>query len=183
MLDESKMGQTITARLDATINPTHRARLATLLTHVTGEAERDVGKVMSSMAPDPAYRIWGAPESMSPVGRDAVEAFYERRLLDGERFLMQVDIEHLLVDDEAILTDSLITSAVPGYYLAAAESYPFGGLDAEPELWYLMRYRMATIWPFTEGLIRGEEGYIYPLNIRPLTDTETAEVLASGVVA
>ncbi len=176
MIDEDKMARTIAERLERTTNPTHRRNLEVLLQHVTGEAERDVDKVMASMAPDPVYRVWGAPESMSPKGWDGVRSFYERRLLEGERFFMEVDIEHLIVDDDAILTDSLLTSAVPGWYLAEPASYPFGGLDVDPDGWYLMRYRMATIWPFVDGLIRGEEGYIFNVDVRPLTRDERAQL-------
>jgi hypothetical protein len=176
MIDEGKMARTIRARLERTTDPRHRRNLEVLLQHVDGEAERDVEKVMASMAPDPVYRVWGAPESMSPVGWDGVREFYERRLLEGERFWMEVDIEHLVVDDDTILTDSLLTSAVPGWYLADPASYPFGGLDVDPEGWYRMRYRMATIWPFVDGLIRGEEGYIFNVDVRPLTAAELAQV-------
>jgi hypothetical protein len=177
MIDEGKMTRAIQARLDQTTNPRHRVNLETLLVHVRGEEDRDVQAVMDSLVSDPVYRIWGAPPSMSPVGLADVRAFYERRLLEGERYLMEVDIEYLVVDDDTILTDSLITSAVPGFYLAEPSSYPFGGLDVEDEHWYLMRYRMATIWPFEEGRIRGEEGYIFPLDVRPLTEAETAQVV------
>jgi SnoaL-like domain len=176
VIDEDKMAHTIAERLERTTNPRHRHNLEALLQHVTGEAERDVDKVMASMAPDPVYRIWGAPESMSPRGFEGVREFYERRLLEGERFWMEVDIEYLVVDDDTILTDSVLTSAVPGWYLADPASYPFGGLDVDPDGWYLMRYRMATIWPFVDGLIRGEEGYIFNLDVRPLTAEELAQV-------
>ena len=176
MIDEGKMARTIQERLDRTTDPRHRHNLEVLLEHVNGEAERDVEKVMGSMAPDPVYRVWGAPESMSPRGFGGVREFYERRLLEGERFWMEVDIEHLIVDDHAILTDSVLTSAVPGWYLADPASYPFGGLEVDHDGWYLMRYRMATIWPFVDGSIRGEEGYIFCLDVRPLTDDELAQV-------
>jgi hypothetical protein len=182
VIDEGKMARVISERLARTENPVHRRNLEVLLQHVEGEAERDVEKVMASMAPDPVYRVWGAPPSMSPVGYATVQEFYERRLLEGERFWMEVDIEHLIVDDHAILTDSVLTSAVPGWYLADPASYPFGGLpDVEPDGWYRMRYRMATIWPFVDGLIRGEEGYIFNLDVRPLTPEELASVPSAVV--
>jgi hypothetical protein len=68
---------------------------------------------------------------------------------------------------------------VPGWYLADPTSYPFGGLDVDKDAWYLMRYRMGTIWPFVDGLIQGEEGYIFNLDVRPLTEDELAQVPAA----
>ena len=67
------------------------------------------------------WPLWGGTcvtwsAEIVAVGWDGVREFYERRLLEGERFWMEVDIEHLVVDDDTILTDSLLTSAVPGWF-------------------------------------------------------------------
>ena len=35
---------------------------------------------------------------------------------------------------------------------------------------------MATIWQFVDGRIRGEEGYIFNVDVRPLTAAERAEL-------
>ena len=86
IIDRSKTFRLLEQRIARTTNPRHLLMLNRLLQHTIGEAELDVNLVMSTLAADPRYIAWGAPADMSPVGREAVQSFYEETIAKGGQF-------------------------------------------------------------------------------------------------
>src|SRR5262249_38907221 len=80
IIDRSKTSMLIEQRIAKTTNPRHLLMLNRLLQHTIGEANLDVDLVMSTLCANPRYVAWGAPEDMSPVGREAVRDFYEETI-------------------------------------------------------------------------------------------------------
>ena len=155
LIDRSKTTQLIEQRIAKTTNPRHLLMLNRLLQHATGEVTLDVDLVMSTLTADPRYIAWGAPPDMSPVGRQAVQTFYEETIVKGGEFYLEFDMDRIVVDDDTIVTEGDYRSL---YYGADAAKRGFPVDD--PEGFYLLSLRMLIVWPFdAEGFIKGEETY------------------------
>jgi hypothetical protein len=155
LIDRSKTTQLIEQRIAKTTNPRHLLMLNRLLQHATGEVTLDVDLVMSTLTADPRYIAWGAPEDMSPVGRQAVRTFYEDTIVKGGEFYLEFDMDRIVVDDDTIVTEGNYRSL---YYGADAAKRGFPVDD--PGGFYLLSLRMLIVWPFdAEGFIKGEETY------------------------
>ncbi len=155
LIDRSKTTQLIEQRIAKTTNPRHLLMLNRLLQHATGEVTLDLDLVMSTLTADPRYIAWGAPPDMSPVGRQAVQTFYEETIVKGGEFYLEFDMDRIVVDDDTIVTEGDYRSL---YYGADAAKRGFPVDD--PEGFYLLSLRMLIVWPFdAEGFIRGEETY------------------------
>jgi hypothetical protein len=110
---------------------------------------------MSTLTADPRYVAWGAPEDMSPVGRHAVQSFYEDTIVKGGQFYLEFDMDRIVVDDDTIVTEGNYRAL---YYGADAAKRGFPVDD--PQGCYLLSLRMLIVWPFdAEGFIKGEETY------------------------
>jgi hypothetical protein len=107
------------------------------------------------LSANPRYITWGAPPEMSPDGREAVQAFYEERIVKDGLFCLEMDMDRLVVDDDTIVTEGYLRSV---YYGADAARQ---GLPADdPQGFYLLTLRMLIVWPFdADGFIIGEETY------------------------
>jgi hypothetical protein len=92
-------------RIAKTTNPRHLLMLKRLLQHATAEAKPDLDLVMSTLCANPRYITWGAPQELSPIGRQAVHAFYEETVVKGGQFFFEMDMDRIVVDDDAIVTE------------------------------------------------------------------------------
>ena len=73
--------------------------LQRVLQHAMG-GQADLDLVMSTLGANPRYIAWGAPEDLSPVGRQAVQAFYEETIVKGGQWFLELDMDRIVVDDE-----------------------------------------------------------------------------------
>ena len=62
-----------------------------LLQHTIDEAEPDLDLVMSTLGASPRCITWGAPADLSPLGREAVQAFYQETIVKGGQFCLEMD--------------------------------------------------------------------------------------------
>jgi hypothetical protein len=151
-VDRQKMIRTVQARLDQTESERERHNLEVLLTHMEGEVNADIDKLISTVTPECEYRTYGAPPELNPKGHDAVREFYEARAASGQLYF-EFDIEHLVVDDDAILTEGVMIMITPSKTLTE-----YGVED--DGTYYKMVARMAIVWPFApDGLLRGEDSF------------------------
>jgi hypothetical protein len=172
IIDQSKTTRLIEQRIAKTTNPRHLLMLNRLLQHATGEATLDLDLVMSTLTADPRYIAWGAPADMSPVGRQAVQTFYEETIVNGGQFYLEFDMDRIVVDDDTIVTEGNYRSV---YYGADAARRGFPVDD--PEAFYLLSLRMLIVWPFdAEGFIKGEETYSAVTTPDFLTKVESSQV-------
>jgi hypothetical protein len=155
IIDQAKTFRLLEERIARTTNPRHLVLLKRLLKHATAEAKPDLDVVMSTLGANPRYITWGAPPDLSPVGRQAVQTFYEETIVKGGQFFFEMDMDRIVVDDDTIVTEGYMRTV---YYGADAAQRGFPVDD--PTAFYLMTVRMLTVWPFdADGFITGEETY------------------------
>ena len=155
IIDQTKTFRLLEGRIAKTTNPRHLLMLKRLLDHAMGEAKLDLDLVMSTLGANPRYIAWGAPADMSPVGRQAVRAFYEETIVKGGQWFLELDMDRIVVDDDTIVTEGYMRSL---YY--GADAAPRGFPVDDQDGFYLLTLRMLIVWPFdAEGFITGEETY------------------------
>ena len=155
IIDPTKTYRLIEQRIAKTTNPRHLLMLNRLLQHAMGEANLDLDLVMSTLAANPRYIAWGAPEDLSPVGRQAVQAFYEETIVKGGQWFLELDMDRIVVDDDTIVTEGYMRSVYFGAD-AAQRGFPVD----DPAGFYLLTLRMLVVWPFdADGFITGEQTY------------------------
>jgi hypothetical protein len=155
IIDPTKTFSLLEERIAKTTNPRHLLMLKRVLDHARGETSLDLDLVMSTLTANPRYVAWGAPADMSPVGRQAVRTFYEETIAKGGQWFLEMDMDRIVVDDDAVVTEGVLRSI---YYGAdgAARGFPVDDHTG----FYLLTLRMLIVWPFdAEGFIKGEESY------------------------
>ncbi len=166
MLDQVK------ARIECTTNSRHRDQLSQILAHLTGEVEYSVDQLMDSYAvAEPSYVQWSSGVDCGPKTRQGIRDNY-LMAVEAKIMFMEYDIERIVVDDRAVVTDGWETAVWPREFSGLHESAPSGP--------YLKRFRMLIIWPFTDdGLLTGEEFYFSGLEgeagLRLLAEEEVPE--------
>lgn len=155
-IDPATTWRRVTERLATERNPRHRQNLEVVLAHMRAEAACDLEGLMATLAPEPRYHAWGAPDPLySPQGREAVRNFYAAFIASGAHRLA-LDVDRLLVDDDAVFTEGLMRIAYPASVLAL-----LGHTVADADAFYLYETRMAVVWPIdADGLIVGEDTYV-----------------------
>jgi hypothetical protein len=172
LIDPTKTFRLLEERIAKTTNPRHLLMLKRLLDHAMGEAMLDLDLVMSTLSPNPRYIAWGAPEDMSPVGRQGVRRFYEETIVKGGQWFLELDMDRIVVDDDAIVTEGLMRALYYGAD-AALRGFPVDDHDG----FYLLTLRMLIVWPFdAEGFIKGEETYSAITTPDFFTNIEKSEV-------
>jgi hypothetical protein len=172
LIDQTKTFRLLEERIAKTTNPRHLLMLKRLLDHTMGEAKLDVDLVMSTLGANPRYIAWGAPADLSPVGRQAVRAFYEETIMKGGQWFLELDMDRIVVDDATIVTEGYMRSL---YY--GADAAPRGFPVDDQDGFYLLTLRMLIVWPFdAEGFITGEETYSAVTTPDFFRKIETSEV-------
>jgi limonene-1,2-epoxide hydrolase len=154
--DAVRSWRLLAERLQAETDPRRRANLEVVAEHVEHEVRGDVARLMTTLVPEPIYRIWGASASTGPRGHEEVVAHYEAMLPSGKNRL-EFDISRVVVDEDTVVTEGVFRHAYRGSTVAGR----LGGVaHVEPDRWYLVEYQCLVIWPIsTGGLIEGEEFY------------------------
>jgi hypothetical protein len=167
----------VDARIAQTSNPRHVEQLKVLRAHMAGEVSEDVDALLATISPlRQQYRTWGAPEDLQPASREAIRAFYVQRQALGQLYF-QFDIDRLTVADDIIITDGVMTSFVPGAFVAG-----IGQQTSQPEAIHELKMRVLISWPFDEtGLLTGEETYSAVIAVRPLAGPEVPADLPAAL--
>jgi hypothetical protein len=140
IIDPTKTYRLLEERIAKTTNPRHLLMLQRVLQHAIGESKLDLDLVMSTLGPNPRYVAWGAPADMSPVGREAVQGFYEETIVKGGQWFLELDMDRIVVDDETVVTEGDLRSL---YYGADAAKRGFPVDD--PTGFYLLTLRMLRL--------------------------------------
>jgi hypothetical protein len=155
IIDQSLTFRLIKQRIAQTTNERHLMMLKQLLKHAEAEAVGDIDTVMETLSANPAYRSFGNGPHMQPVGRDGVYQFYINEVVNGGKYFFEYDLDRLVVDDDAIVTEGNFRSL---YWGRDAQK---DGLPADdPEAFYLLHVRMLIVWPFDDDAnITAEDSY------------------------
>lgn len=155
IIDQSVTFRLIKQRIAQTSNERHLKMLTQLLKHAEAEAAGDIDTVMETLSAHPAYRSFGGPPHMQPVGRDGVREFYVNEVVNGGKYFFEYDLDRLVVDDYAIVTEGDFRSL---YWGRDAQK---DGLPVDdPDGFYLLHVRMLIVWPFDEDAnITAEDSY------------------------
>jgi hypothetical protein len=154
VIDQHVTWRKVEERLEHETDPILRRNLEMLLLHMKAEAALDMDKLMSTVSEQAIYQNFVQGGATGPVGKAAVQKFYEDFAASGAQKL-QLDIDRLIVDRDCILTEGVMRIAYPGRTLSAQ------GIEIDdPDADYLFETRMAVIWPIDEhGLFVGEDSY------------------------
>jgi hypothetical protein len=154
VIDQHLTWRKVEERLEHETDPILRRNLEMLLLHMKAEAALDMETLMSTVSDRAIYQNFGPDGVTGPVGKAAVQKFYEDFAASGAQKL-QLDIDRLIVDHHCLLTEGVMRMAYPGRTLRAR------GIEIDdPDADYLFETRMAVVWPIDEhGLFIGEDSY------------------------
>jgi len=178
-INRTAMIDYVDARIAETTNEKHLAQLQVLRAHMHGEVTEDVDALLATISPKRVqYRTWGATPDLEPDSHEGVREFYYERKRLGQLYF-QFDIDRLIVADDALVTDGVMHSLMPGQVAA------YLGLgEVDESAIYLVDTRMIITWPFDDnGLLIGEESYTVPVKLERLDPADVPQeyLAAHGV--
>ena len=175
-LDITKTNAAVRELLEVTENPRHRYLLEAYDRHRNLE---HAGRYEEIFAPEmmverPVYRfaMSGQP-AMTLEGRDQVEPLY--------RLWAKTDQSIFYNEGETVAVgDWLITSTMVGYQQTLGAALVEAGGDADPDAMYLLRGRVAMVWPYDErGRLIGENVWEYDPGEHALVKLDPGDVLTT----
>jgi hypothetical protein len=154
-IDPNKTWRLLDERILTEEDPAARRNLEMVRKHAVAEAKVDLEALMATVSDRAAYRCFSSAEPrMNPVGKRGVEQFYRDFAASGATRL-ELDMERIIADRHAVLTEGIMRIAYPGRTLSA-----MGIAVDDPAAFYLYEAHMAVIWMFDEhGLITCEDSY------------------------
>jgi hypothetical protein len=145
-LDITKTNQAVQQLIEVTENPRHRYLLQAYDRHRNLE---HAGRFEEIFAPEmtvehPVYRfnMIGQPP-MKLEGREQVEPLY-RLWAETNQSIFYNESETVAVGD------FMVVSTMIGYQQTLGSTLAAAGIDADPDAMYLLRGRVAMIWPYDE---------------------------------
>ena len=187
-MNPNKTWRLVEERLDAETDPRRRHVLELVLAHMKCEAQADIEGVVATLSEKPQYIIWSNPDDpiASPGGdRDAIRGFYDRSIVQTGAHRLEFDCDRVIVDDDAVFTEGVMSMAYPGRTLQAM------GIEVpDVDSYYLAQSRMGIVWPVDlddpEARLRGEEVYsasdaFEGVATRPISLEEIAPLELAGV--
>lgn len=179
-LDITKTNIAVQELIEVTDNPRHRYLLKAYDRHRNLE---HAGRFEEIFAPEmtverPVYRfnMAGQPP-MTLEGRDQVEPLY--------RLWAETNQSVFYNQNETVAVgDWMVTSTMVGYQQTLGSALVAGGIDADPEAMYLLRGRVAMIWPYDElGRLVGENVWEYDHSEHALIKLDPGDVLTTEQAA
>lgn len=157
-LDITQTNKAVRDLIEVTENPRHRYLLQAYDRHRNLE---HAGRVEEIFAPEmmvehPVYRfnMIGQPP-MQLEGRDQVEPLY-RLWAETSQSVFYTESEVVAVGDH------LVVSTMIGYQQMLGSALAAAGVEADEDAMYLLRGRVAMIWPYDErGRLTGENVWEY----------------------
>jgi hypothetical protein len=143
-VDPNNTWRRVEERLGSESDPRRRRNLETVLAHMKAETVGDLDGLMATVSTkrEPHYHAYGTDDPiLSPKGRDAVRQFYSAFVASGA-VKLELDVDRLIVDDDAVVTEGLMKIAYPGQLLRL-----MGHEVPDAEASYLFRTRMCIVWP------------------------------------
>jgi len=118
----------IAARMTAGTSERQLAMLAEVVVHADGEYTGDTPAVMGTLVDEPVYHYWGLAPSVAPQGRGGVEQSY----VNSSRTDRDFDIDVLVVDDDHVVTEGTLRTAVSARRVEAMGA-DTGGEQLDPD--------------------------------------------------
>lgn len=158
IIDQTLTYVDIGEKMAATTNPRHKLMLERLYQHSRGEVEEDLEAVLSTLAPEPVYKIQTQGPEMNPRGMENVRRFYIEQIFGKGRHVLESTKERIIVADDAIITEGVIRMILWGRDLID-QGNPAAD---DPDGVYLLTYNSLIVWPYDEeARIVGEESWAY----------------------
>ncbi len=174
--DITKTNIAVAELIEATQNPRHRYLLQAYDRHRNLE---HAGRYEEIFAPEmtvehPVYRfnMIGQPP-MALDGREQVEPVY-RLWAETNQCIFYNE------DETVAVGDRMVTSTMTGYQQTLGAALVAAGVDADEDAMYLLRGRVAMIWPYDErGRLIGEYVWEYDPGEHELIKLDPADVLTT----
>ena len=179
-LDITRTNRAVQELIAVTENPRHRYLLQAYDRHRNLE---HAGRYEEIFVPEmtvehPVYRfhMLGQPP-ITLEGREQVEPTY--------RFWAQTNQSIFYNEAETVAVgDWMVTSTMIGYQQTAGATLAAAGADADEDAMYLVRGRVAMIWPYDErGRLVGENVWEYDPNEHDVIKLDPADVLTTEQAA
>lgn len=157
--DPERSWKPVEERIEREKDPRRRQLLEQVRDHLRTEIRGELDALMATLVDDPHYHLWGVGAEVGPKGRDAVEVFYRDMIASGGNHF-EFEIRRIVVDHDAVVTEGVIRTLVPGALVAAAGVAQVAGAPVDAEARYLSENQILTVWPVAEdGRIEGEDIY------------------------
>jgi hypothetical protein len=175
-LDIRETNVAVRELIAVTENPRHRYLLEAYDRHRNLE---HAGRFEEIFAPEmtvehPVYRfaMAGAP-AMTLEGREQVEPLY--------RLWAETDQSIFYNESETIAVgDWMVTSTMVGYQQTLGSALAAGGIDADEDAMYLLKGRVAMVWPYDEhGRLIGENVWEYDASEHQLIKLDSGDILTT----
>ncbi len=179
-LDITETNKAVQELIEITENPRHRYLLQAYDRHRNLE---HAGRFEEIFAPEmtvehPVYRfnMIGQPP-MQLEGREQVEPLY--------RFWAETNQSVFYNEAETVAVgDFMVVSTMVGYQQALGESLVAAGVEADQDAMYLLRGRVAMVWPYDERCrLIGENVWEYDETEHDVIKLDPAEVLTTRQAA
>lgn len=161
--------------LESIQEPRRRQVLQNFIDHAAAEATGDYDALMASCSrKKQEYATFGSSFG-APQSYEELEVHY-RGLIESNIYLIHLEVEKLIVDDDALLVEGIVHQLYPGALIK-----PIYGIEVEDEsAVYQLTKRTAVTFVFDEdGLGAGEQAYSEgPTTAADLTRLEPDEVPA-----
>jgi len=179
-LDITRTNIAVRELLDVTEDPRHRYLLQAYDRHRNLE---HAGRFKEIFAPEmtverPVYRfnMFGQPPVMLE-GREQVEPFY-RLWAETNQSIFYNESETVAVGDW------MVVSTMIGYQQTLGSALVAGGVEADEHAMYLLRGRVAMIWPYDERCrLVGENVWEYDESDHQLIELDPDDVLTTEQAA
>jgi hypothetical protein len=175
-LDITKTNLAVTELIERTENPRHRYLLRAYDRHRNlehaGRFEEIFTPEMTVERPVYRFNMIGQPP-MVLEGREQVEPVY-RLWAETNQSIFYNESETVAVGDW------MVVSTMVGYQQTLGAALVAGGVDAEEDAMYLVRGRVAMIWPYDErGRLVGENVWEYDPAEHDLIKLDPDDVLST----
>jgi hypothetical protein len=175
-LDITETNIAVRELIEVTENPRHRYLLEAYDRHRNLE---HAGRFEEIFAPEmmveqPVYRfaMVGQP-AMMLAGREQVEPLY-RLWAETDQSIFYNESETIAVGDR------MVTSTMVGYQQTLGSTLVAGGIEADEDAMYLVRGRVAMVWPYDErGRLIGENVWEYDSSEHRLIKLDPDDVLTT----
>jgi hypothetical protein len=156
IVDSEKMVRFLDARIARTASERHKRNLQTVRDHMYYEKMLDPDSVMKTLSPRANYKLWVDGVDKGPKGFEAIREWYVDQNIRRQRtFVIQYDLERVVVDDDVVVTEGQMNVVVDGSYATR-----FFNVKCEPDDVLLQSFRQVVFWPVDENSkLLGEDFY------------------------
>ncbi len=179
-LDIRETNRAVRELIQDTANPRHRYLLEAYDRHRNlehaGRFEEIFAPEMTVESPVYRFNLAGQPP-MTLEGREQVEPVY-RLWAETNQCIFYNESETIAVGDW------MVVSTMVGYQQTLGAALVAGGLDADEDAMYLLKGRVAMIWPYDErGRLVGENVWEYDESGHELIKLDAEEILTTARAA